>query len=65
MIHELKVPTVCFYGSRDWVDTAGALRIKKELGANKFDIVMIEDAGHELPQDGAKDITAAIIKTLG
>ena len=60
---ELHVPTVCYYGDRDWMDPAGAIRLA-ESRKKDFKVKLIKNSGHLIPMLNPKLLTENIMKEL-
>jgi len=60
---ELNIPTVCYYGDRDWMDPAGAFRIA-ESGKKGFKVKVINESGHLIPILNPKSLYEDMMKEL-
>ena len=62
-IHDLSIPIVFIYGTEDWMDHNGALKVVDKIKSSSK-VIVLENSGHHLYIDNPKLFNMAVIGEL-
>ncbi len=60
IVENLKMPIVCYYGDRDWMDKTGSNRIFYS-GSNNFKIEQVSDSGHQITMHNPEEMASHLV----
>lgn len=63
ILEKIDIPIVVYYGDKDWMDKAGAVRVKEE-GKKEFKIKEIENSGHQVMMSNPQMLSSELISEL-